>query len=115
MCMLVDRNGLEILERDECLRLLAKVPIGRVALTVGALPTVLPVNFCVFDDQIVVRTAPGSKLDAALQNTVVAFEVDDFDSLYHRGWSVVVTGRTTAITDPEELSRLEVASVAAWV
>ena len=40
-----DRNGLEILDRSECLRLLAGSSVGRVAVSVGALPVILPVNF----------------------------------------------------------------------
>jgi hypothetical protein len=35
----------EQLGRDECLRLLGSVPIGRVAFTVDALPSVQPVTF----------------------------------------------------------------------
>ncbi len=42
--MHVDRNGLEVLEREECLRLLAGATIGRLGITIGTLPVVLPVN-----------------------------------------------------------------------
>ena len=64
--MEVDRNGLEVLDRDECLRLLAFATIGRVGFTSGALPAVLPVNFHLDGERILVRTGRGSKLDAAL-------------------------------------------------
>ena len=90
--MQVDRHGLEVLERSECLQLLARASLGRIGITSGALPTVLPVNFRLVDDQILFRTARGTKLDAATENAVVAFEVDDMDPLAHTGWSVVVTG-----------------------
>ena len=105
--MQFDRNGLEIICRAECLRLLAGARIGRVGLSVGALPTVLPVNFAVVDDAIVLRTAPGSKLDAALANAVVAFEVDSFDPLYHTGWSVLVQGVAYEAT-PREVEHLRI-------
>ena len=36
--MEVDCNGLEILDRGECLRLLSLATLGRVAITSGALP-----------------------------------------------------------------------------
>jgi nitroimidazol reductase NimA-like FMN-containing flavoprotein (pyridoxamine 5'-phosphate oxidase superfamily) len=98
--MALDRNGLEILSREECLRLLATVPVGRVAVSVGALPAILPVNFAVLGDDIVFRTAPGSKLDAAVRNAVVAFEADAYDPVYHTGWSVLVTGVAEEVTDP---------------
>lgn len=112
--MEIDRNGLEVLERDECLRLIQYARIGRLGLSSGALPTILPVNFWCDGSSIYVRTSPGSKLDAALSDTVVAFEVDQFDAMEHAGWSVVVTGVARYVTDPDELTRLEVAPLARW-
>lgn len=110
----VDRNGLEVLDRDECLRLLAGATLGRIGVSSRALPTVLPVNFWLDCDRIVIRTGPGSKLDAATRNAVVAFEVDDFEPMYHSGWSVVVTGVARAIDDPDELSALQRAPLTRW-
>ncbi len=112
--MEVDRNGLEVLARDECLRLLGHATLGRLALTSGALPTVLPVNFRLVADKVVFRTNGGSKLEAATHNSVVAFEVDDMDPLRHGGWSVVVTGVAREVTDPDELQRLAAANIPLW-
>lgn len=112
--MEIDRNGLEVLDRDECLRLLSTATLGRIGLTTGALPTVLPVNFLLDGEEILVRTSEGSKLQAATDNAVVAFESDDFDPLYHSGWSVVVTGVAREVTDPDELHALPSARVARW-
>ena len=88
----LDRNGLEVLEREECIALLGSVTVGRIAITSNALPVVLPVNFVLLDDRIVIRTSRGTKLDAATRNTVVAFEVDEIDMVEQTGWSVLVTG-----------------------
>ena len=33
---------------------------------------------------------------------MVAFEVDDFDPMYHSGWSVVVTGIAREVEDPDD-------------
>jgi len=110
----IDRNGLEVLRREDCLRLLASATLGRIAITAGALPTVLPVNFRLVGDQIVFRTGAGTKLDAATQNAVVAFEVDDIDPVWHTGWSVVVTGVAREVTEPDELTRIEVSSIPHW-
>jgi nitroimidazol reductase NimA-like FMN-containing flavoprotein (pyridoxamine 5'-phosphate oxidase superfamily) len=112
--MEVDRNGLEVLDRDECLRLLALATIGRIGFTSGALPTVLPINFRLDGERILVRTGRGSKLDAALHNAVVAFEVDDFDSTYHSGWSVAVTGVVSELSDPIELQEVNKLPIARW-
>lgn len=110
----VDKNGLEILDRQQCLALLAGRTIGRVGLTTGALPTVLPVNFYLDGDRILIRTGEGTKLDAALRGAVVAFEVDDFDPVDHSGWSVVVTGVADEVTEPERLRRAEHLALARW-
>jgi nitroimidazol reductase NimA-like FMN-containing flavoprotein (pyridoxamine 5'-phosphate oxidase superfamily) len=112
--MEVDRSGLEVLGRDECLRLLASATLGRIGFTSGALPAVLPVNFCLDGERILVRTGRGSRLDAALQNAVVAFEVDEFDPIHHSGWSVAVTGVATEVGDPTELDAARQEPVTRW-
>lgn len=104
--MEVDRNGLEVLDRDECLRLLARSKLGRIGVSAGALPTVLPVNFWFDGDRIVVRTGEGSKLDSATRGAVVAFEVDDFDPAARNGWTVTVTGRARHVVDEDEKRQL---------
>lgn len=110
----VDRNGLEILERGECLRLLGLETLGRIGLTSGALPIVLPVSFHLDGERILVRTGPGTKLDAATRDAVVAFEVDDFDPVSHTGWSVAVTGTAHEIVDPTELASAPDQPRACW-
>jgi len=111
--MEIDRNGLEVLERAESLRLLASATVGRISVTSGALPTVLPVAFRVIDGRIVFRTAPGTKLDAATLNAVVAFEADRIDTAAHTGWSVVVVGVAQAVRD-DEVDGHELALMARW-
>ena len=105
MATTTDRNGLEALERSECLQLLATASVGRIALHWDALPRVLPVNFALDGETVVFRTGPGTKLAAAVAGAVLAFEVDDIDPWYHDGWSVVVTGVATALTGGEALER----------
>jgi nitroimidazol reductase NimA-like FMN-containing flavoprotein (pyridoxamine 5'-phosphate oxidase superfamily) len=102
----LDRNGLEVLDRAACLRLLAAARLGRIAITSGALPVILPVNFRLFGDEILFRTGRGTKLDAATRGAVVAFEVDAKDPLEHTGWSVLVTGIARQIGDDEISDRL---------
>jgi nitroimidazol reductase NimA-like FMN-containing flavoprotein (pyridoxamine 5'-phosphate oxidase superfamily) len=112
--MEVDRNGLEVLSRDACLRLLATATLGRVGVSSGALPSVLPVNFRFDGRQILIRTGMGTKLDAAVQNAVVAFEVDEIDPVAHTGWSVLVTGVARELTGPGELAEADVPPLALW-
>jgi nitroimidazol reductase NimA-like FMN-containing flavoprotein (pyridoxamine 5'-phosphate oxidase superfamily) len=90
--MEVDGNGLEILPREECLRLLGTAVVGRVAVSTAALPTILPVSYGFDGRRILLRTGRGTELDAATRDAVVAFEVDDIEPTAQAGWSVVVTG-----------------------
>lgn len=94
------------LDETQCLTLLAREPVGRVGITVGSLPVILPVNFAVVDGFIVFQTSPGTKLRAATSNHVVAFEVDSYESDGHTGWSVLVQGIASATTEPEVVDRL---------
>jgi nitroimidazol reductase NimA-like FMN-containing flavoprotein (pyridoxamine 5'-phosphate oxidase superfamily) len=109
-----DRNGLEILGKEECLDLLARPAVGRIALSVGALPVVFPVNFVLFDGDILIRTAAGTKLRAAAVNAVVAFEVDQVDPVDHTGWSVMVQGVASEITDEATVARAQRARLVPW-
>ncbi|MCT7355839.1 pyridoxamine 5'-phosphate oxidase family protein [Streptomyces sp. 15-116A] len=109
-------DGFRELGRYECLRLMAKVPVGRIVFTHRALPAVLPVNFSLDDDgAVLLRTSAASDLVRAVDGAVVAFEADDVDATRHSGWSVVVTGSATVVTDPDEHERLTGTGPVSWV
>lgn len=102
-------DGIEILDEEEALRLAATRPVGRVAVSISALPAVLPVTFALDGRDVLFRSAAGTKLSAALRGAVVAFEVDDFDESGAAGWSVLFIGRATVQLEepdpPIELGR----------
>ena len=104
----------EVLGREACLTLLGTRNVGRLGLSIEALPAILPVRFAMLDDRIVVRTVPGTKLDAAVTQSVVAFEVDDHDPDGSWGWSVLVRGRGAEITEPGQLARAEALPLRVW-
>lgn len=93
------RDGLELLTDDEAFSLLENTEVGRVGLTIGALPAIFPVNYRLIDGAIVFRTAPGTKLEAAAKGAVVAFEIDGYDVAERTGWSVLVVGRSEVVQD----------------
>lgn len=95
--MWVDQDGAEVLQRTEALRLLALHAggIGRVGLIIDKLPVILPVNYALAEDYIVFRSATGAKTRAALENQLVAFEVDGIDTRHALAWSVLVRGLAT--------------------
>ena len=113
--MFVDDVGMAVLGDAESFDLLRRATIGRVAVTIGAVPAVFPVNFGVLEDGLVVfRTGTGTKLDAAMRNAVIAFEVDEVDPMYHEGWSVLVVGRADELRDPEQIERARGLPLATW-
>lgn len=92
-------EGLELLTEEQARELLATGEVGRIGISIRALPAIFPVNYRVIDDAIVFRTAPGSKLSAAADHAVVAFEVDDYELADRTGWSVLAVGRAEVVTD----------------
>ena len=109
-----DHAGLEALPFHVCLRLLASVPIGRVGFYADGEVVLLPVNHAVDGQDVVFRTAPGSKLTAAEEQELVAFEADDYDLQTRSGWSILVTGRATVVYDEAEVKRLNRLNLHPW-
>ncbi|KOT40690.1 pyridoxamine 5'-phosphate oxidase [Streptomyces caelestis] len=113
---MIHSDGFRSLDRQECLRLLAEAPVGRVVYTRQALPAVLPVNFTLdTDSSVALCTSAASDLVRAVDGVVVAFEADDFDAGNRSGWSVVVTGRAAVVTDPAEHERLLRTGPRSWM
>ena len=110
----LDHAGLETLPFALCLRLLASVPVGRVGFVADGEVQVLPVNHVLDGQDVVFRTAHGSKLSAAEGEKPVTFEVDDYDERTHSGWSVVVTGRSEPVDEDAEVDRLDRAGLRPW-
>jgi hypothetical protein len=90
----------------ESLALLRGGVFGRMAVTAPDGPHVVPVNYAVVDDAVVVRTEPGSVLGTHAPGGVAAFEVDHVDYETRHGWSVVVRGAVEMVVDPVALHRI---------
>jgi uncharacterized protein len=83
---------LEHLGWQECLRLLATHPVGRVAVTMNGWPTIFPVNHHVVDNNtIVFRSEDVSTLTDLSQGVCISLEVDGIDEAGEL-WSVTVNG-----------------------
>jgi uncharacterized protein len=81
----------QVLAPAECIRLLAGEHIGRVAISVNALPAILPVRFAIDRGEIVFRASPGGVLAEATRHAVIAFEADGLEPGVG-SWSVLATG-----------------------
>lgn len=97
--MLMDQ-GLEILSEEVCRDLLGAEGVGRIAVSVAALPAIFPVNYQVVDGDVLFFTGDGIKSRAAMEGTVVGFEVDHIDASHRTGWSVMIIGQARVV--PEE-------------
>ncbi len=94
------------LTRTDCFELLARQNLGRLAFVDDLGPIVVPVNYVLDRHMLVIRTDEGTKLNAAVHGAKVAFEIDGTDPAGAGGWSVLVRGEATAVTDPAELEVL---------
>jgi nitroimidazol reductase NimA-like FMN-containing flavoprotein (pyridoxamine 5'-phosphate oxidase superfamily) len=86
------------LDHDACLAKLAAARFGRLVVVAEGRPEIFPVSMRWKDDRVVFRTDPGLKAKAA-GLAHVAFEIDHVDFKRRTGWSVVVHGPCTEITD----------------
>ena len=95
-------TDLEEISEDECLQLLDRHNLGRLAIVVDGQPLIFPVNYALSHRVVTFRTAHGTKL-ANAPGTNVAFEIDDYNASTRIGWSVLVQGvgvdATTALDD----------------
>jgi hypothetical protein len=87
-------GALHPMTRDECYEVLRAGSLGRFAYVARAgTPDIVPVNYVVDGEDILIRSGPGPKLQAAERRELVAVETDAFDEGARTGRSVVVIGR----------------------
>ena len=94
------------LSREDCARLLRAGVAGRVAIGTPTGPHIVPVNYAVNGESILIRTTAYSLLGTYGRGAQLCFEVDQFDYELERGWSVVVRGRAAFVSDHDELAEL---------
>ncbi len=93
---------IENLTTEECWRLLASQRIGRLAVAADDGIRILPVNYLVDGEAIVIRSDANALVRAAPLHPV-EFEVDHIDAEDGAGWAVVTDGTAQPITDAETL------------
>lgn len=92
--------------RDRCGRLLSTGTVGRVAFSTPTGPHIIPVNYTIVGESVLVRTTAHSVLGTYGHDTMVCFEMDQIDPENQRGWSVVVRGRSEMVCDASELAEI---------
>ncbi len=115
--MLIRSASIEVLDREECLHLLAESSFGRVAINLRSeVPLIRPVNY-LFDERtqsILFRTGYGAKFQGILLASRAAFEIDRVDETRRTGWSVIVTGSIEKVTNHLELERFSHLGLEPW-
>lgn len=96
-----------VLSPDECFSYLASSHIGRIAVSIAALPVILPVNYLAIDGAVWFRAPSEDPLLRASIGSVVAFEADGCDEVGSFGWSVLVRGIANEVTDPAKLETVK--------
>ncbi len=91
-------QGLARIDSDECYLLIRGRSLGRVGVKLTDELVILPVYYAVLDRDIVFRTDPGTKLNAAVLGERVAFEVDNAVP----AWSVLLSGYAHEIRKADE-------------
>lgn len=86
------------LSRSECVRILKRNRVGRLAFTFRDRVDIEPVHYVFSEDWLHGRTAPGSKISVLRRAPWVAFEVDEVDGLFD--WRSVVLHGSVYILDP---------------
>jgi nitroimidazol reductase NimA-like FMN-containing flavoprotein (pyridoxamine 5'-phosphate oxidase superfamily) len=111
---------LEELDEAECLRLIASGGVGRIGYSGRYGPTVMPVNYRLYEGTIVFRTAQDSATDEDLRTGIanaefkVAFEIDDFDTAARTGWNVLIQGSAHHVESDAERAVVAGAGVDPW-
>jgi len=89
-----------------CESLLRSHQVGRVAVSTPAGPHIVPVNYTLIEDAVIIRTSAYGVLGTYGRNATLALEMDGLDHEQARGWSVQVRGRCVAVEDHREIARL---------
>ncbi len=84
----------DALSEQECWELLATASVGRLALSVRALPVIVPVQYHLDGRRLAVCLGHRGLPERALDGTVIAFAADSMDPATRSGWLVQVQGRS---------------------
>jgi hypothetical protein len=96
----------QVLSEAECHDLLASASFGRMALTIRALPVVMPVNYGYLGGSVILGMGDGPARRAVAEENVIALGVDsaNFTDVF---WAVLAIGKATEVTDPSQTAQYQ--------
>ncbi|MDT7573345.1 MAG: uncharacterized protein QOE05_3519 [Actinomycetota bacterium] len=108
-------GALHTMSRAESYELLRSESVARFAYIARAgVPDIVPVNYALDGEDLLIRSGPGPKLQAAERRDVVAVEIDAVDTADHTARSVVVVGRAERLRASEATALSERLDQTAW-
>lgn len=89
----IQPRRLMTMTEDECWDRLRSCSVGRIAWSGDDGVSVVPVNFALDGETVLIRTTPYSLMARDCSGQEVGFEIDAIDEETHTGWNVLVRGR----------------------
>ncbi|MEV6784823.1 pyridoxamine 5'-phosphate oxidase family protein [Streptomyces sp. NPDC051098] len=93
-------------EETRAVELLGRVPYGRLATSMRAMPFVAPARHIVVDGSVVLRIHRGFGYHSASSGSVVAYGADNLNSGAAVRWSVQFSGTAEVVQPSEDELRL---------
>ncbi|MCA4134928.1 pyridoxamine 5'-phosphate oxidase family protein [Arthrobacter sp. M4] len=100
------RHTYRDLDENRCWELLGSQSTGRFGFVLEGRVMILPVNYLVHNRAIYFRTASRGSIGEAVPHTRASFQVDASRADLSEGWSVLASGSSSRVEDPELLTYL---------
>jgi nitroimidazol reductase NimA-like FMN-containing flavoprotein (pyridoxamine 5'-phosphate oxidase superfamily) len=94
------------LSSNQCWDLLRAHATGRFGFVEGGRVMIIPVNYLVHEDGIYFRTAEDGVISRAVPGPQTSFQIDAARPDRNEGWSVLASGDSVKVDDPELLTYL---------
>ncbi len=105
-------DSIESLSERQCQALLASRKVGRVSLSIRALPAVVPVNYQYVGGDVIIGTRNDLVRQAVVRQNIIALGIDNAD-LTDAFCAVLVIGRAAEVTDPDKHAQFQTLGLAA--
>ncbi len=108
-------SELEELTPDQCQAYIAAGGVGRFLYDDTRGPVAVPVNYQMDGNDVVFRTGSSTRAGAeGADHQRVSFDVDHLDDALGEGWSVLLSGTASVITEPGELAKASALGIEPW-
>jgi transcriptional regulator with XRE-family HTH domain len=107
-------SELEELAPGQCHVYIAAGGVGRFLYDDTRGPVAVPVNYKMAGNDVIFRTGSTQVAAQGASHKKVSFDVDHLDDALGEGWSVLLTGTASVVTDPGELAEAKALGIEPW-